>query len=893
MAAQPDLGRGVAAVGGVMAADRFSLLAGIASDWWWEMGPDLRFTFVSDRLQSVLGLPVSSLIGKRLTEVPGRDYDNPEWRGHLDDLEQRRPFRNFETTIIDASGVSRPVMISGTPKFAADGTFEGYIGVGNDLTELRRHEREAFTTAANLESILENIEQGVVLFDAQHRIVSYNRRLAEWLEIDHDVRGLSYEEVMRGLARRGEYGPDDPEAAVALRLKLLRAGERAVIERKRADGRTMSVSYTPLAGGGGVMTYSDVSEVRDRESRLQESEARFRYLFRHSPMPMWVYAIGSQNILEVNDAAVAAYGYSREEFLALNLFDLRPPEEGQRLRTYLQGRTASQLNAGEWRHRHKDGKVVDVEVYLHDIEFNGQSARLALLMDITHRKRLERESQRIFETSEDLMLVSDSYGRFIQVSPSSQRVLGYRPDEMVGRGGQEFLVAEDLESNREEMRLARRGEAVRRFRARFRHKDGRAVPLAWVSTWSNSDRRHYFIGRDMTEYDNTAATLRQAVKMDAIGQLTGGVAHDFNNILMVIMANLDVLEEQTDLEQATRTRIRRIGNATQRAHDLTRQLLAFSRRQALQPVAIDINELVHDTVGLLRRTLGEMVEVETVLSGGLWDAYIDRAQLEAALVNLAINARDAMPEGGRLRIAAGNLSLSAGAASGDIGAGDYVVVAVSDTGKGMSPSVLEKAFEPFFTTKEAGKGAGLGLSMVYGFLQQSKGHVRIESEVGRGTTVRLYLPRSSEATPESTAVSQAADMEGGNERILVVEDDSRVRTGVLEQLASLGYDATGAGDGAAGLAAFESAQHPFDLLLTDVIVPGPMNGKALADEVRRRWPGTRLVFMSGYSENILSTQGRLEPGVLLLNKPFRKHELAKMLRRALDAPSAALDSSDR
>src|SRR5215208_2944409 len=238
---------------------------------------------------------------------------------------------------------------------------------------------------------------------------------------------------------------------------------------------------------------------------------------------------------------------------------------------------------------------------------------------------------------------------------------------MVGRGGQDFLVADDLESNREEMRLARRGEAVRRFRARFRHKDGRAVLLAWVSTWSNSDRRHYFIGRDMTEYDDTAATLRQAVKMDAIGQLTGGVAHDFNNILMVIMANLDVLDEQTDLEQAIRTRIRRIGNATQRAHDLTRQLLAFSRRQALQPVAIDINELVHDTVGLLRRTLGEMIEVETVLSGGLWDAYIDRAQLEAALVNLAINARDAMPEGGRLRIAASNLSLSAAAASGGMG----------------------------------------------------------------------------------------------------------------------------------------------------------------------------------------------------------------------------------
>ena len=647
---------------------------------------------------------------------------------------------------------------------------------------------------------------------------------------------------------------------MALRLDLARTGERVVIERKRADGRTMSVSYTPLPGGGGVMTYSDVTEARDREGRLTESEARFRYLFRHSPMPMWVYALDSHNILEVNDAAVAAYGYSREEFLGLNLFELRPPEDVDRLRAYLRGRSASQLHAGEWRHRHKDGKVVDVEVYLHDIQFNGQAARLALLIDITDRKRLERESRRIFETSEDLMMVSDSFGRFLQVSPSCQRLLGYRRDEMVGRGAQEFLVAEDLEPNRQEMRLARRGDVVRRFRARFQHKDGRVVPLAWVSTWSSSDRRHYFIGRDMTEYDNTAATLRQAVKMDAIGQLTGGVAHDFNNILMVIMANLDVLEEETDLDRFTRERIRRIGNATQRARDLTRQLLAFSRRQALQPVPTDINELVHGIVGLLRRTLGEMVEVETVLGGGLWDADIDRAQLEAALVNLAINSRDAMPDGGRLRVATSNLSLPAGAASDGVGAGDYVVVAVSDSGQGMSPDVLEKAFEPFFTTKESGKGTGLGLSMVYGFMQQSRGHVCIDSEVGRDTTVRLYLPRSSQATEAPKAASPAI-VQRGNERILVVEDDSRVRTAVMDQLESLGYQVVGTSDGAAGLAAFEAARQPFDLLLTDVIVPGPLNGKALADEVRRRWPATRLVFMSGYSENILSTQGRLEPGV--------------------------------
>jgi PAS domain S-box-containing protein len=866
-----------------MTADRFSLLAGIASDWWWEMDAELRFSFVSDRFEEVVGIPGSSLIGLCRTEVVRTDYDNPAWQQHLDDLQNRRPFRNFETTVVDASGVSRPVMISGTPKFAADGTFEGYIGVGHDLTELRRHEREASRTAANLESILENIEQGVVLFDRDHRIAAYNRRLAEWLQVDGDVRGLSYEAMVRQLARRGEYEPLDAEEAVARRLALIHSDRRVVAERKQADGRTVSVAYNPLPNGGGVMTYSDITEARQREARLEESEARFRYLFLNSPMPMWVYAVDTRRILEVNEAAVAVYGYSRDEFLGLTLFDLRPTEGAERLRHHLHGMAADKLYAGQWQHRHKNGRIVDVDVYLHDIDFNGQAARLALLIDITDRKRLERESQRIFETSEDVIVVTDGFGRLLQVSPSNERMLGYRADEMIGHSGEDFVVPEDLEATREEMRLARRDKGARRFRCRYRHKNGHAIPLAWISVWSEADRRHYFIGRDMTEYDRTAESLRQAVKMEAIGHLTGGVAHDFNNILMVMMANLDALEEETELPAGVVARLRRIANAAVRARDLTRQLLAFSRRQALQPVCTDINDLVHGTAGLLRRTLGEQVEVETVLSGGLWLADIDRAQLESALVNLAINARDAMPDGGRLRIVTSNVTVGNGGGGTDIGSGDYVQISIGDTGKGIAPDILDKVFEPFFTTKEVGKGTGLGLSMVYGFLEQSRGHVRIESEVGRGTTVRLYLPKSND-TMNATAEQPEAPPRG-QERILVVEDDPHVRAGVLGQLEGLGYQATGATDGTSGLAAFETSPHPFDLLLTDVIVPGAMNGKALADEVKRRWPVTRVVFMSGYSENILSTQGRLEPGVLLLNKPFTVHELARMLRRAFDAPA--------
>jgi len=862
-----------------MAADKFSLLAGIASDWWWEMDAELRFTTMSDRFEEVFGFPGSTLVGKRRTDVARTDYDTPAWRGHLDDLANRRPFRNFETTCVDADGVSRPVMISGAPRFGADGAFAGYIGVGHDLTELRVRERELAATARSLQSVLENVDQGVVHFDADMRVAAYNRRLADWLEIGGDGRGLSYESIVRGLAARGEYAPEDPEEAIARRLALVEARRRFVGERRRHDGRVISVGWTPLPEGGGVMTYSDVTEARTREARLEEGEAKFRYLFLHSPMPMWVYAVDTRRILEVNDAAVAAYGYPREEFLGLTLYDLRPAEDAERLDRYIDDKKMNGLYAGEWRHRYRDGRIAEVDVYLHDIEFDGQAARLSLMMDVTERNRMERESRRIFETSEDLILVTDGYGRFVRVSPSCRRLLGCAPEEMVGRLASEFVVPEDLETTREEMRRARRGAATGHFRCRYRHRDGHAVPLAWISVWSEPDRRHFFIGRDMTEYDRTAESLRQAVKMEAVGQLTGGVAHDFNNILMVIMANLEGLEDEQPLEPPAQARVRRMAAAVRRAGDLTLQLLAFSRKQPLRPQRTDINELVLGAVKLLRRALPETVTIETDLAPALWPADVDRARLESALVNLAINARDAMPAGGRLVVSTANDAAAGEGGGGD--AGDCVSIVVADTGCGMPPEVLEKVFEPFFTTKGVGQGSGLGLSMVYGFVEQSGGHVRIDSEVGHGTAVRLLLPRASRPA-EAAAAAAAPSLPRGRERLLVVEDDPDVREGVVQQLVDLGYDVASAADGTAALAALAAASQPFDLVLTDIVMPGPVGGKRLADRVAETCPSTRIVFMSGYTEGELIHDGRVDEGVLLLGKPFRKAELAAMVRQALD-----------
>ena len=381
--------------------------------------------------------------------------------------------------------------------------------------------------------------------------------------------------------------------------------------------------------------------------------------------------------------------------------------------------------------------------------------------------------------------------------------------------------------------------------------------------------------------------LRQSQKMDVLGQLTGGIAHDFNNMLMVIMDSVDALAENTTLDPEALQQVNRIAHSTQRAEELTRQMLAFSRNQPLRPRSTDVNDLVVETGKLLRRALGEQIEIDSVLADDLWAVEVDRAQLETSLVNLCLNARDAMPKGGHVLIETQNVELDELQAAQVPGAppGPYVVMSVTDTGQGILPKDLARVFEPFFTTKPGGKSSGLGLSMVYGFIRQSNGYIKVDSEVDRGTTVRIYLPRHLEAV-QAVAVQKASSVVGGTERVLVVEDDPQVRASVVRQLQSLGYAVSNASDGVAGVAAFDAARSPFDLLLTDVVMPG-MNGKALADEVGRRWPVTKIVFMSGYTDNALIYQGRIASDVRLLSKPFRKSDLARMLRQALDGEAAA------
>ena len=392
--------------------------------------------------------------------------------------------------------------------------------------------------------------------------------------------------------------------------------------------------------------------------------------------------------------------------------------------------------------------------------------------------------------------------------------------------------------------------------------------------------------QDITESRRAEQQLRQAQKMEAVGQLTGGVAHDFNNLLAVILDNSEILQETlSDDDGKRRKLLEAVLRAAERGADLTQRLLAFSRKQTLDPQAVDLNSSVAGMSEILRRTLGETIEIETEAAPDLWPCEVDPGQLENALLNLAVNARDAMPDGGRLTIETANalieqdqLELEA-----EIAPGAYLLLTVTDTGIGMAPEILEHVFEPFFTTKDVGRGSGLGLPMVYGFAKQSGGHVTVSSEPGSGTTVKLYLPRSDRDRDRADRLGTQSEPRARGEVVLVVEDDLDVRTLSMALLDSLGYRVLEAGDGASATRALDEAAH-IDLLLTDVVLPGGMSGTAVAREAAQRHPAIKVLYMSGYAAESMARHGKPDRGVLLLQKPFRRGELAHKVRQALDRP---------
>jgi PAS domain S-box-containing protein len=509
-------------------------------------------------------------------------------------------------------------------------------------------------------------------------------------------------------------------------------------------------------------------------------------------------------------------------------------------------------------------------------------------LNATLAERVEektRERDRIWNVSQDLLLVADRNGIWQTVNPAWTRTLGWREAELLNRTSEWLEHPDDGGVTRAHVKKLIANTTTVRFESRFRHKDGTYRWLSWTGV-SDQDRI-YAVARDVTAEkaatDRLKATeeaLRQSQKMEAVGQLTGGIAHDFNNLLTGIVGSLDLL--QTRLDQGRTENVTRYINAAMtsanRAAALTHRLLAFARRQPLIPKAVDANALVVSLEDLLRRSIGETIDLDIVASAGLWFTLCDPNQLESALLNLAINARDAMPDGGKLTIATANARIDGiDADTPALLPGDYIRIDVSDTGTGMSPEVAARAFDPFFTTKPIGQGTGLGLSMIYGFARQSNGHVLIDSTQGAGTSVILYLPRYHGAAAAERIASAVADEHvATGETVLVVEDEPVVRGVIIEMLQEQGYRTLQAVDGPSGLRILRLNKR-IDLLVTDVGLPG-MNGRQLADQARETRPDLKILFITGYAENAAIAKGFLQPGMEMITKPFDLDNLSQRIR---------------
>jgi PAS domain S-box-containing protein len=497
------------------------------------------------------------------------------------------------------------------------------------------------------------------------------------------------------------------------------------------------------------------------------------------------------------------------------------------------------------------------------------------------------ELDRVWRNSQDVLVVLDEAGIIRAANPAWTAVLGQATTTITGHALLSFIWSEDRPRAKKLLEDAKRIEGARSFEIRVRHHDGTLRWLVWRISFE--DDYIFAYGRDITSEKEKAAALseaeeqlRQAQKMEAIGQLTGGIAHDFNNLLQVVSGNLQMLGKDVVGNELAERRIDNALAGVNRGARLASQLLAFGRRQPLEPKVVNIGRFVTTMGDMLRRTLGETIEVETVTGGGLWNTFVDPTQIENAILNLAINARDAMNGHGKLTLEVGNAYIDEIYARNhaEVEPGQYVMLAVTDTGTGMSPEIIDRVFEPFFSTKPVGKGTGLGLSMVYGFVKQSGGHVKIYSEVGHGTTIRVYLPRSTQAEDILTDLDQGL-ASGGTETILVAEDDEDVRATVIDTLSDLGYRVLKAKDAASALSVIESGV-PVDLLFTDVVMPGPMRSTELARKAKERLPNIAVLFTSGYTENSIVHGGRLDAGVELISKPYSREALARKVRHLLN-----------
>ncbi len=847
----------------------------------------------NDRYLEIIGCSREELLAGTIRwdeitppELKSRDQDA------VAELQRTGVAQPWEKEFLRKDGSRVPVLIGVAMLGESEGSVIAYFV---DLTEQRRAE-EALRQSE--ERFRQSFSVSPVAMALSHPatglILDANEGLAGMLGYERDeLLGRSSLEL--GIwtdPHQRERVASDLEASIPIR-------EREVeLRTKTGDIRHVLYSVEPVDIGNErviLSAFNDVTERRQAEQALRDSEERYRLLFESNPQPMWVFDVETLAFLAVNDAACRHYGYSRDEFLSMTIREIRPAEDVPVLLSQMAHERREYQESGLWRHRKRDGSIIEVEITSHPLVFDGRQAELVLVNDVTERRHAERrERQRtmylnaLVENSPLAILVLDDEHRIQIANPAFRLLFGYSAEELLGRNPDDLISPMDDVLREEVAALTRESLAGRpvHISTKRRRKDGKLVEVDFYGVPLTDAGRLigvYAIYQDVSERNQLEIQLQQAQKMEAVGQLAGGVAHDFNNVLTAILGYSDLLAMQLGEGSPMLESVDEIRRAGERAASLTRQLLAFSRRQVLEPRVLDPNELMRNVEKMLRRLIGEDVALATRLDPSIGRMRADPGQVEQVLLNLAVNARDAMPRGGTLTIETQNAELDESYAQEHVTVkpGSYVMIAATDTGTGMDAEVKAHIFEPFFTTKEKGKGTGLGLATVYGIVKQSGGYIWVYSEPGHGTAFKIYFPRV-ESPAERLSRKEAQRTLRGTETILLVEDELPVRRLARAILESHGYAVLEA-DGAER--ALELVQHhsgALDLLLTDVVMP-KMGGSDLAMLVHGLRPEVKVLYMSGYTDDAIVRQGLVAEGSRFLQKPFTPDALAAKVRDVLDS----------
>jgi PAS domain S-box-containing protein len=758
------------------------------------------------------------------------------------------------------------------------------------------------------------LDSGIVVLDCDQRIVSWNYWFASASGISADEAfGKTFDELFPGrpIVRLTTSISDALSVGSSAFLTYTLNPDLLPLRTRASLPLIHNVAVRPLGQrpySHCLLQISDVTGAAHRERILRERQnARYDAVVESASDA--ILTLDATGLVQfANSASFRETSFERAELVGRPLDHLfEEPERWQELWVkVLSGDTS--LRAVEFVARRKDGSRIFLDVSASRWLSDGRVFVTAILRDITERHVAEealhelnasleqrvadrtQERDRIWQVSRDMLGVAATDGTWISINPAWTTLLGWLPGEIRGKTSEWLEHPHNRHKMRDAFASVALPEQSAEFESSFRTRDGEYRILSWTAV--NVDGLLYCVARDVTEQrrqqdalNNAEDALRQAQKMEAVGQLTGGLAHDFNNLLTGISGALELLQirisqgRHKDVERYIST----AQGAANRAAALTHRLLAFSRRQTLDPKATDVNRLVRSMTDLINNTLGPEIEVTMTTAPDLWTTLVDPNQLENALLNLCINSRDAMPNGGKLKIETANRTLDAAEAfSVEMPLGDYVCLSVTDTGTGMSEEVVQRAFDPFYTTKPLGQGTGLGLSMIYGFAKQSGGQVQISSALGRGSTISLFLPRhfEQEKTAKDSTDFSLAPRAGAGETVLIVDDEPSVRMLVAEVLGELGYTAIESADGASALQVLRSDTR-IDLLVTDVGLPGGMNGRQLADFGRIARPTLKILFITGYAEKAAMGVDGLDKGMSIVTKPFAMEGLAARMRELL------------